>query len=80
MDSEHRVTDELQLVYEYPFESNATNPGTVWYADMLALFQSLRYRASTSTTSSLSCQLDTSIRIILKKRNSFEYALKILRK
>jgi hypothetical protein len=37
----HGVTDEFQAAYGYAFSSNSTSPGAVWYANMLALFQSL---------------------------------------
>jgi len=40
--TEHGVTDEFQLAYGYAFDSNSTSSGATWYADMLALFQSLR--------------------------------------
>ena len=39
--TEHGVTDEFQVAYGYPFNSNSTGPGAAWYADMLAIFQSL---------------------------------------
>jgi hypothetical protein len=40
--TEHGVTDEFQTAYGYSFGSGPTGPGATWYADMLALFQSLR--------------------------------------
>jgi hypothetical protein len=42
VDTEHGVTDEFQIAYGYHFDSNSPSPGAAWYADMLALFQSLR--------------------------------------
>ena len=40
--TEHGVTDEFQVAYGYPFDSRSNGTGSTWYADMLALFQSLR--------------------------------------
>jgi hypothetical protein len=39
--TEHGVTDEFQTAYGYAFDSGPTGPGAAWYADMLAIFQSL---------------------------------------
>jgi hypothetical protein len=41
LNTEHGVTDEFQAAYGYPFNSGPAGPGAAWYADMLALFQSL---------------------------------------
>jgi hypothetical protein len=41
VNTEHGVTDEFQAVYGYAFTPTGTGPGSDWYADMLALFQSL---------------------------------------
>jgi hypothetical protein len=41
INTEHGVTDEFKAAYGYPFTSRPTGPGAAWYADMLALFQSL---------------------------------------
>lgn len=42
VNTEHGVTDEFQTAYGYSFGSGPTGLGAAWYADMLALFQSLR--------------------------------------
>jgi len=39
--TEHGVTDQFQTAYGYAFNSGPTGPGAAWYADMLAIFQSL---------------------------------------
>lgn len=41
LNTEHGVTDEFQATYGYSFDSGPIGPGATWYADMLALFQSL---------------------------------------
>ena len=39
--TEHGVTDEFEATYGYNFNSRPPGPSAAWYADMLALFQSL---------------------------------------
>ncbi len=39
--TEHGVTDEFQATYGYAFNDRPPGPAAAWYADMLALFQSL---------------------------------------
>jgi hypothetical protein len=41
VNTEHGVNDEFEVAYGYPFNAGPTGPGAAWYADMLALFQSL---------------------------------------
>jgi hypothetical protein len=41
VNTEHGVTHEFRAAYGYAFDSRPPGPGAVWYADMLALFQSL---------------------------------------
>jgi hypothetical protein len=39
--TEHGVTDEFQATYGYAFNDRPPGPAAAWYADMLAIFQSL---------------------------------------
>jgi hypothetical protein len=48
--TEHGVTDEFEAAYGYHFISGPSGPGAAWYADLLALFQSLRVVINNSNT------------------------------
>lgn len=51
IDTEHGVTEEFERTYGYPFNSNSTGLGAQWYADLLALFQSLHVVINNSESS-----------------------------
>jgi hypothetical protein len=50
VNTEHGVTDEFEAAYGYHFISGPSGPGAAWYADLLALFQSLRVVINNSNT------------------------------
>lgn len=51
INTEHGVMAEFQSTYGYAFNSTATGEGAEWYADMLALFQSLHVVINNSESS-----------------------------